>query len=70
MNTIEHDAINGDFPTTTMALMFQRNCEPSQAIFDSQRINLGKLISGVHAYLLDETNLARGKGGRVHTSIR
>ena len=70
MDTIKHDAINGDFPATTTVLMFQRICEPSQAIFDSQRINLGKLISGVHAYLLDETNLARGKGGRVHTSIR
>ena len=31
-------------------LKFQRICELSQAIFDSLRINLGKLISEVHAY--------------------
>jgi hypothetical protein len=50
-------------------LTFQRTCERSQVIFDSQRIDLGKLVSGIHAYLPNETNLARGKGGGVQTSV-
>ena len=50
-------------------LTFQRTCELSRAIFDSQRINLERLISVFHIYWENETNLARSKGGGAQTSV-